>query len=132
MVQYKKYNFKGNLNKMVKLWGFQFLQAYNIITMDGENSKAEPELTTTDTKGLSEVDLSSSEQAQRDERGHGLSSADDQLEFFTGGGGGHESGSGGESPELAKGPGGRDSDSPHGAFVTISPSLSPGKLLVLI
>ena len=102
--------------------------------MDGEerqNGEVGPELTTTDTKGLTEVDLSSSEVAQHDERGHQLSSADDQLEFFGGGEGGHESGSGEESPEFSKGPGGRDSNSPHGAFVTISPPLSPGKLLVL-
>lgn len=98
--------------------------------MDGDERQNAEESTTTstDTKGLLEVDLSNSEQAQHDERGHGLRSAGDQLEFFGGGERGNESGSGGDSPELTKGPGGRDSDSPHAAFVTISPPLSPGKL----
>ena len=96
--------------------------------MDGEVGA---ESTTTDTKGLTEVDLSSSESAQREERGHQLSSADDQLEFFGRREGGHESGSEEESPEFAKGAGGRDSNSPHGAFVTISPPLSPGKLTII-
>ena len=102
--------------------------------MDGEerqNGEAEPEPNISDVKGLSEVDLSSSEQAQRmNEREQQLGSADDQLEFFGGrgeGGGesGGESGGGGDSPGLAKE--GRDSDSAHGAFVTISPPVSPGK-----
>ena len=100
-----------------------------------ENGKVGPEST---TNGLSEVNLSSSEQADRDERENQLSlAAEDQLEFFGRGGGGgvggggNESGSGGESPGFSNGPGGRDSNSPHGAFVTISPPLSPGKLLVL-
>jgi hypothetical protein len=86
------------------------------------------------TNGLSEVNLSSSEQTHRDERGNQLSLADDQLEFFGGGRGegGNESGSGGESPDFFNGPGGRDSNSPHGAFVTISPPLSPGKLLLVL
>lgn len=106
----------------------------NIFTMaseERENGKVGPEST---TDGLSEVNLSSSEQADRDERENQLSlAADDQLEFFGRGGGegGNESGSGRESPEFSNGPGGRDSNSPHGAFVTISPPLSPSKLLVL-
>lgn len=105
--------------------------------MDAEerqNGEVAPDSTTatTETKGLSEVDLSSSEQGQRDERGQQLNSADDQLEFFGGGAGGeNDSGSEGESPGFSKGLEGRDSNSPHGAFVTISPPLSPGKLLVL-
>ena len=100
-----------------------------------QNDEVGPESTTTDTRGLSEVDHSSSEPAGRDERGHQPSSAEDQLEFFggRGAGGGNESGSGEESPEFAKGPmGGRDSNSPHGAFVTISPPLSPGELFYKI
>ena len=96
-----------------------------------ENGRVGPEST---TNGLSEVNLSSSEQADRNERENQLSLAtDDQLEFFGRGGGGvgggNESGSGGESPGFSNGPEGRDSNSPHGAFVTISPPLSPTGIL---
>ena len=50
----------------------------------------------------------------------------DRIEFFEGEGSGGESDEGeGGSPDQVKR--GKDSDSTRGAFVTLSPSISPGK-----
>ena len=104
-----------------------FLFADKAIKMDGrkaQNIEAESKSTTANIEGLSEVDLSTSEQPpQVDKLRQQLNAADDQLEFF---GRGHGNESGEESPEILKEE--KDSDSTHGAFVTISPPLSPGEL----
>ena len=106
--------------------------------MDEQNNgDVQYEPNASETKGLSEVDLSSSKQAdgegneqeQRQLSGMGLN---DQLEFFeTEGRQDYSEGDSSEgSPEQVMR--GKDSDSTRGAFVTLSPSISPGKCICFI
>ena len=116
--------------------------------MEGEerqNGDVQPEPNVENVKGLAEVDLSSSEhtepaEGQQQEGDHYQEQqqqqqlgSNHQLEFFEGGGG-HDSGadSNENSPGQVRGSKDKDSDSTQGAFVTVSPPISPGEYCICI
>lgn len=120
--------------------------AYWLYMMEGEerqNGDVQPEPNVENVKGLAEVDLSSSEhtepaEGQQQEGDHYQEQqqqlgSNHQLEFFEGGGG-HDSGadSNENSPGQVRGSKDKDSDSTQGAFVTVSPPISPGEYCICI
>lgn len=100
--------------------------------MDGSTGDidVQSETNPSGTKGLSEVDLFNSEPGEdggnEQEQEQQQTESTHQLEFFEEGDEQHSGGGSSEgSPEqIARG---KDSDSAHAAFVTLSPPLSPGK-----